>query len=329
MPKPKRFAPRADVPSPAQIITDAILARLEAGTRPWRRPWGQSAIGRPLRHSGVPYRGINTFWLDLICSLKGYTSPFWMTYRQAAALGGQVRKGERATIAIFHKTYGKTVNDAATGEDRLEGRRVLKSFPVFNACQIDGLAAKYHPAPVEPMAVDQNPERLAELQTFFDAIPSDVRHGGSEAFYDIAGDYIQMPPPEVFVTYDHYAGTRAHETLHWTGAAHRLDRPIVNRFGTAKYAEEEIVVDLAAAIVGAELGIPSDHLDDHASYIAHWIRILKADPKAILTFASKADQAATYLLDLAGRTRPVEDAEDDDANDVRAEPERSMAELAG
>lgn len=328
MRKPQRYVPRTDVPSPAQVITDAIVARLEAGTQPWRRPWTGAASQRPLRSCGTPYRGVNTFWLTLIADVRGFTSPYWMTYRQANALGGQVRRGERSTIAVFYKAYGKKVEDSATGEERLEGRRVLKSYPVFNASQIDGLPDRFFPRPIQLEKAAQSPARLAELQSFFDAIPSVVRYGGSEAYYAPGLDYIQMPEPDSFDSYEHFAATLGHEHAHWSGAENRLAREFGKRFGDDKYAAEELVAELTAAILGSELGLPVEHLENHASYIAGWLRILKADSRALLTLASKADEAASYLLAFSGRGPSGADEEEEHsepANDADTVDQRVAA----
>jgi antirestriction protein ArdC len=235
--------------------------------------------------------------------MLGYASPYWMTYRQAAQLGGQVRKGEKASIAIFYKAYGKKVEDATTGEQTTEARRVLRSYHVFNADQVDNLPPRFHVSP-EPAASPVDNDRLAEMTRFFEKIPAITNHGGAQAYYSPAGDFIQLPPPEAFVDADRYGATRAHECCHWTGASHRLDRDFGKRFGDEKYAAEELVAELASAILGSEIGRPVDHLDDHASYIASWLSILKADPKALLTIAAKADEAATFLLQLAGGDGP-------------------------
>ena len=125
----------ANAQSPAQRITAEIIKRLEEGTRPWVKPWRGVALARPMRACGIPYQGINVFWLWLVADMCGFASPYWMTYRQAGELGGQVRKGEKATIAVFYKSYTKEVEDPQTGEPGEEARRVLKSYPVFNADQ--------------------------------------------------------------------------------------------------------------------------------------------------------------------------------------------------
>lgn len=285
--------------SPAARITQEIISRLEAGTRPWVKPWRGVPVSRPLRACGTPYRGMNVFWLWMIADMCGYASPFWMTYNQAQKLGGQVRKGEKSTIAIFYKSYTKEVESAESGETSEEARRVLKAYPVFNADQVEGLPERFHPATalelVEPVGREQ------ELDAFFAAIPAELRHLGDQAYYEPLADRVTMPPAHLFSGFDHYYATLAHELSHWSGHASRLDRNLRNRFGTAAYAAEELVAELSSAMLGAELGLPVAHLDNHASYIEHWLKLLKEDDRAILTAAAKAEEASSLLLKLGGR----------------------------
>ncbi len=291
--------------SPADTITEAIIERLEAGTRPWIRPWNAAGSARPLRACGTPYRGINTIWLWMAAEAAGHASPFWLTYRQAQLLGGQVRKGERGTTAIFYKAYSKEVEDRETGLVQDEARRVLKSFTVFNPCQIDRLPERFFPAPrplPEPTARD-----LA-LEMFFTSIPARLRHHGSEAYYEPVADRITMPDPSAFKDLDHYRATLAHELSHWTGHDSRLARSLAGRFGSDAYAVEELIAELAAAMLGAELGLPVAHLDHHASYLASWLKVLKSDSRAILTASAKAEEACALLLRLGGRTVEAADA---------------------
>lgn len=285
--------------SPAARITQEIVARLEAGTRPWVKPWRGVPISRPLRACGTPYRGMNVFWLWMVADMSGYASPYWMTYNQARKLGAQVKKGEKATIAIFYKSYTKEVEAPDTGETSEESRRVLKAYPVFNADQIDGLAERFHP--VAQLDVVEPQGRMMDLDAFFAAIPAVLRHQGDEAHYEPLADRITMPPAHLFTGFDHYYATLAHELSHWTGHASRLDRDLKNRFGTAAYAAEELVAELSSAILGAELGLPVAHLDSHASYIEHWLKLLREDDRAILTAAAKAEEASSLLLKLGGR----------------------------
>jgi antirestriction protein ArdC len=236
---------------------------------------------------------MNTFWLWMIADAAGFLSPYWMTYQQCQKLGGQVRKGEKSTIAIFYKSYDKQV-EREDGEDGTEKRRVLKAYAVFNADQCNDLPemyrAKHELEPVEPAG------REERLDTFFSDVGADLRHQGAEAYYEPVLDRITMPTAALFDGYDHYYATLAHELSHWTGHGSRLGRDLKNRFGSESYAAEELVAELSAAILGAELGLPVTHLDHHASYIAQWLELLKSDDRAMLTAAAKAEEAASLIL---------------------------------
>ena len=283
-------------PTAADTITQAIIARLEAGTRPWVRPWTGTGLSRPLRACGTPYRGINTLWLWMAADAAGHSSPYWLTYWQAQLQGGQVRKGERGTVAIFYKSWRKEVEDEETGNAHADIRRVLKSFIVFNACQIDGLPERFFPA---PKALPEPTSRDRELDLFLSSIPARLRHFGDEAYYRPVPDDITMPDPAAFRDLDHYRATLAHELAHWTGHPSRLSRDLAGRFGSDAYAMEELIAEMAAAMMGAELGLPVAHLNHHASYVASWLKVLKADSRAVLTAAAKAEEACALLLGFA------------------------------
>lgn len=296
-------------PSPAARITAAIIAKLEAGTRPWVKPWRGLPVARPLRVCGTPYRGMNIFWLWMVAEAAGFVSPTWMTYAQAAKLGGQVRKGEKSTIAIFYKSYAKEVEAPDTGETSEESRRVLKAYPVFNVDQIDGLPERFHSRPVlEAVEPEGRSERL---DAFFAKVPATLRHHGGEAYYESGPDRITMPPAHLFDGFDHYYATLAHELSHWTGHVSRLGRDLKNRFGSQAYAAEELVAELSSAIIGAELGLPVAHLDSHASYIDHWLTLLRDDDRAILTAAARAEEAAGLLLQLGGHAGAQSDTDNE------------------
>jgi antirestriction protein ArdC len=198
-------------PSPAETITAAIVERLEAGTRPWVQPWTGASVSRPLRACGTPYQGINVLWLWMAAEAAGHSSPFWMTYRQSQVLGAQVRKGERGTVAIFYRAYQAEEVDEGDEPTGQRTRRVLKSFTVFNACQVDGLPKRFFP---EPRPLSPPTERDSALDRFFAAVPARVRHWGAEAFYSPALDQVTMPEPGLFRDLDHYRATLAHELSH-------------------------------------------------------------------------------------------------------------------
>jgi len=284
--------------SPAARITAAIIEKLEAGTKPWVQPWCGAPISRPLRSCGTPYRGMNVFWLWMMAEEAGHTSPYWMTYRQCTKLGGQVRKGEKSTFAIFYKSYMKEVRSIDDTEHQEETRRVLKSYAIFNADQCDDLPYRYYP---EVKPVDSEPKgRTDRLDRFFAQIGANIRELGSRAYYEPTVDRITMPPASLFDDFDHFYATLAHELSHWTGHKSRLNRDLKNRFGTSAYAAEELVAELSSAIIGATLGLPVAHLDNHASYIASWLKLLRQDERAMLTAAARAEEASNMLLELGG-----------------------------
>ena len=171
-----------------------------------------------------------------------------------------------ATSAIFYKSYDKQV-ERDDGEEGTESRRVLKAYAVFNATSATTFPAMYRPKPAaEPVEPAGREERL---DAFFSNVGAQLRHHGSEAYYEPIPDRITMPPPALFDGYDHYYAALAHELSHWTGHDLRLGRYLKNRFGSDSYAAEELVAGLSAAILGADLGLPVAHLDHHANYIAH------------------------------------------------------------
>lgn len=298
------MAKTTDTHSPADLITNTIIDRLEAGVRPWVKPWRPGLGGRPLRATGEPYKGINCFWLWLCAESAGYNSRTWMTYKQAQALGGQVREGERSQIAIFYKTYSKTVGSGVTGDTADEMRRVLRSYAVFNCDQIDGLAPDFYPPPVT--AVPPADRLAPRAQAFIDALPATVHIGGDRAFYDRTADSITMPEIELFTTRAYWASTLAHEAGHWSGHPDRLDRTFGKRFGDDAYAFEELCAEMTSALLGADLGLPTAHLDDHAAYIGSWLKVLRKDARAIMTAAAKAEAPAGYLLRATGLAASAE-----------------------
>jgi len=286
---------------PHSRITDRILAELGQGTRPWLKPWtggdmAASGQSRPLRATGQPYRGINVLLLWIEAQASGFVSPSWMTYRQAQALGAHVRKGERGAAVVYYGDGNKTVHDEDSGEDREQGYRFLKTYTVFNVAQIDGLPERFHFVP-EPTPEF---ERIAAAEAFFASAPATVNHGGDKAYYMASADRIQLPPFAAFHDPHGYYATRGHETVHWTRHESRLDRSFGReKWGDEGYAREELVAELGAAFLAANLGLAIQPRPDHASYIASWIKVLQNDTHAIVQAAAHAERAVAFLHQLA------------------------------
>ncbi|QDC36024.1 ArdC family protein [Sphingobium fuliginis] len=282
-------------------ITDRILAELEQGTRPWLKPWSggdmaESRQTRPLRATGQPYRGINVLLLWMEAQASGFVSPSWMTYKQAQALGAQVRKGEHGATVVYYGDSSRTMYDEANGEERERAFRFLKSYTVFNIAQIDGLPEQFHIVPEPAPEI----ERIETAESFFAGIPATVNHGGDTAYYIPSADRIQLPPFAAFHDAHGYYTTRGHETCHWTRHKSRLDRSFGReKWGDEGYAREELVAELGAVFLAADLGLAVEPRPDHASYIASWIRVLQNDSRAVVQAAAHAERAVAFLHQLA------------------------------
>jgi antirestriction protein ArdC len=277
-------------------VTDRILADLEQGVRPWMKPWNanniQGRITRPLRQNGTPYRGVNVLLLWDEATTRGYASNIWMTYKQAAELKAQVRKGAHGALVVYADRVTKTEarNDGEVVEREIP---FMKGYTVFNVDQIEGLSDHYYAKPEpkgEPLQLLENSER------FFASTGATFRHGGNMAYYAPGPDLIQLPLPEVFRDAQSYAATKAHEITHWTKHESRLNREFGRkRFGDHAYAREELVAELGAAFLCADLGITPEPCEDHAAYLGHWLKILREDKRAIFSAAAYAQRAVDYL----------------------------------
>lgn len=298
--------------SPAQRVTRGIETALSRGVRPWTKPWRDDASSPPLslprRANGQVYRGMNVVALWAAAAEAGYQSPYWFTFKQALASGAQVRKGERGSFVVFYKAL-KPSEDAPTENtdaERAPARRILRGYVVFNREQIDGLTDPQFdpPAPGAPPPRD-------ELAVRFAKTPAIVRFGGARAFYSLSTDHVQLPPKSAFIDHSQFYATLAHELGHWTRHPTRLARDFgQKRFGDAGYALEELTAELCAAFVGAVIGLPSEHIEDHAAYIGDWLKALKDNPSAFLTAAAQAQRAADYLLHLMGEAPASQPPED-------------------
>ena len=281
-------------------ITGKIIADLEQGIRPWHKPWSADhaagKITRPLRHNGIPYKGINVVMLWSAAVTKGYACPLWLTFKQAIELGGHVRKGEAGELVVYANSITRTETDAKGAEIERE-IPYMKGYTVFNAEQCDGLPAHYY-AKAERPAVSPM-QRLAAADRFFAATGVELRHGGTRAYYAEGPDYVQMPPFETFRDAESYAAVLAHEVIHSTKHGKRLARDLGRvRHADEGYAREELVAELGAAFLCADLGLTPEVREDHAAYIATWITVLQNDKRAIFSAAAHAQRAADYLHSL-------------------------------
>ncbi|MCB9957179.1 MAG: DUF1738 domain-containing protein [Rhodospirillaceae bacterium] len=280
-------------------VTATIVAELEKGVRPWFKPWSAEhaagRITRPLRHNGQPYAGINILMLWGSAVAQGFAAPIWMTFRQAMELGAHVRKGQKGSLVVYANAVTRTEVDE-NGEENEREIPFMKGYTVFNVEQIEGLPDHYYGRP-EPRL--NGPARIESAEAFFAALRADIRHGGNQAYYAISSDHVQMPPFDAFADAESYYATLAHECTHWTRHPKRLDRDFGRkRWGDDGYAREELVAELASAFLCADLELTPEVREDHAAYIASWLKILKNDKRAIFSAAAHAQRAAGYLHSL-------------------------------
>ena len=284
-------------------ITAEIIAAIEAGAGEFKMPWHHTgtSIARPTNiASSKGYRGVNVLALWVAAEIARYDSGVWGTYRQWQALEAQVRKGERGTTVVLWKQAGPASDDDGAGDDDSPARRIFaRAFTVFNVAQVDG----YQP---EPVALLPESERVAHAEAFIGNLGITTVFGSPNAYYRPATDTVHMPDFGYFHEAAGFYGSWIHECGHASGASHRLDRDLSGRFGSASYALEEISVEILSGMILADLGIAHHPRPDHAAYVASWLRVLKDNPRAIFTAASKAQEAADWMH--AQQPQPIEKA---------------------
>jgi len=294
-----------------ETITNQLIADIESGAAgQWRMPWHTLAdAGTPTSIDQRAYRGANAVWLAMVGAAQGWTSGVFGTYKAWQRHDGQVRRGERAVPVILWKptTPKSAHDDSDTDESGTRRPRLLaRAYSVFAAEQVDG-AEDILAARTELLAKRDTPERIGAAERYFAAVQATVIEGGNRACYRPATDTIHLPEVAQFDNAAHFYGTSAHEHVHWTGHADRLNRDLSGRFGSDAYAAEELVAELGAAMWCAQAGLSAVTRADHASYLAGWLRVLRSDARALVTVASRAQIAVDHLNTLAGHTAASDD----------------------
>lgn len=277
-------------------ITGKIITDLEQGNLTWRKPWNADHLAgqvmRPLRWNDIPYNGVNTLMLWGTAAEQGYSSPYWMTFKQAIDLKANVRKGEKGTQIVYADKFAVEEKNSA-GETVINQIPFLKPYTVFNANQIEGLSDGFYKQP--ELAVTNTQSRNQELEAFFAQTKADI-YTGNKASYSITTDRVQMPPFESFDTPERYYAILAHEITHWTRHPTRLDRDLGRKtYGDAGYAKEELVAELGACFLAADLGFEPMPEAHHAAYIQSWLKALNDDKRFIFSAASHAQKAVEYI----------------------------------
>ncbi len=288
-------------------VTARIISELEEGRFPWVQPWSNAAASPGLPRNattGRAYSGVNVLILWGAVIAGAYPNQGWLTFRQALAAGGCVRKGEQGVTVCYADRFTPEAEKQRSAEQGDAARAIpyLKRFVVFNVAQCDGLP--------ESLSADAPPLPERELvpvaENLITATGADFRIGGARAYYDVGGDFVQVPPQPAFAHQIDYYRTACHELAHWVGHPSRLARTFGGRFGDTAYAREELCAELTSAYLCATLGIvPTVR---HADYLGSWLAVLREDSRAIFKAASQASKAADYLLAFAAASQVAEAA---------------------
>ena len=286
-----------DKPDVYQIITDRILALLDAGVNPWRKPWHAAAWKPPQNlMSRRPYRGVNV----LLLGLSPYASPYWVSFRQALQAGGSVKKGEKASLAVFWKLYDKKDQNDPSQRERIP---VLRYYHVFNVEQCEGVAAP------QPEAVPSFPhDPIAEAERIAAAMPQApaiVHTDERRAFYRQETDTVNMPPLTRFEKAAEYYSTLFHELTHATAHPSRLARKLGSAFGSLDYGREELIAEMGSAYLCGLAGILDQTENNTAAYLDGWRAVIKQDRKAVVLAAGAAQKAVDFITNAQSAAVPA------------------------
>ena len=284
-------------------ITDKIIHDFENGIVPWVKPW-KSGLG--LSPLSIPqnaltkrnYSGINILLLWAALDGHGFANSKWLTFKQALAMGGAVRKGESGTHVCFADKFVPEKEKQKAQDEGTDPASIhfLKRYTVFNIAQCDGLPECLSAA----RELLSDCEIVPHAEALIAATGADFRIGGDEAFYVPSEDFIRIPHQTAYTDQINYYRTAFHELGHWTGHKSRLDRSLATKFGTVDYAREELVAELATTFICASLSIvPTVR---HADYIGNWLQVLKEDARAIVKAASLASKASDFILQFQSQT---------------------------
>jgi antirestriction protein ArdC len=282
-----------------ELITSRIVAKLQEGVIPWRKPWAATGSAPRNLVSGKPYRGINAFLL----AMEGCPSPWFVTFKQALALGGSVRKGSKGFPVIFWKFPKEELELEDDGKSRAA---ILRYFTVFHISQCDGLVSPTLDAP-NPVF---DPIAACEAVVINMPHPPVIQHGGDRACYQPSRDLVCVPPAQSFTSREEYYSTLFHELGHASGHESRLARKGITdgalRFGSHGYSREELVAEMVAAFLSGHTGIAAATVDNSAAYLASWLNALKADHRMLVLAAAQAQKAADFILGAALDPPPEE-----------------------
>ena len=285
-------------PDVYQIVTDRILALIDAGVNPWRRPWVAAATKPPQNLlSRRPYRGVNV----ILLGLSPYASPYWLSYRQTLQAGGHVKKGEKSSLAVFWKLLKRT-NPANPAD--VETVPVLRYYNVFNVEQTEGVD---YPKPELPTYTHDPLEEAEKIVKAMPCPPILTHADEARAYYQPATDTVNVPPMGRFPKAAEYYATLFHELTHATAHPTRLNR---KGEGANQYGREELVAEMGSAFLCGKAGLLDETADNSAAYLDGWRAVIKQDRRAVVMAAAAAQKAVEYITNAGAEPATEEDADE-------------------
>ncbi len=291
------------MPSVYEIITEKIIKQLESGVAPWRKPWTCQTPANLITQK--EYRGLNVFTL----ASQGFPSPFWLTFNQAAKLGGRIRKGEKSSPVIFWNVGEEQETTTPDGREETSRPFLLRYYSVFNFSQTEGIDIQ---AALLKETRTNNP--IEACEQIVTNMPNPPRFEQSDkAWYSPSSDVVGMPARGLFDSSEEFYATEFHELGHSTGHPKRLHRENFDNpahFGSESYSKEELIAEMTAAMLCGIAGIEQKTLENSAAYLKTWIARLKSDSRLLVSAASQAQKAADFIQ---GKTAAPQEAEPDAA----------------
>jgi antirestriction protein ArdC len=285
-----------------EIVTEQVIRQLEQGVAPWRKPWRTELPVNLI--SGKPYRGLNVFLLGS----QGYGSRYWLTFNQTAKLGGNIRKGERASLVTFWHIGEERIARQTDGTKRKSKPFLLRFYRVFNVEQTEGIAGKLGLTGASPRVAD-----LEQCEAIVSGMPNTPkREQSTRAWYRPSTDTVGMPSKSLFSSSEEYYSTLFHELTHSTGHASRVGREGIeqlNTFGSDSYSREELIAEMGSAMLCGVTGIAPRTIENSAAYLQSWIDRLRRDSKLLVSAASQAQKAADYIRGESAKDSPASEGE--------------------
>jgi len=286
-------------------VSNRIVAIIEKGVLPWRKTWSTYGLARNYV-SGRQYTGINY----ILMNNTGHAIPYFATFNQIKELGGTIIKGAKANIVIYFKVYYKDSNDNILTPEVAKGRyekgedirilKLIRYYNVFNLEDIEGIEIDYTRFPEVKLSDNEKITRCEDTIRNMPNPPDLRQIDANRAFYSPAQDFINLPSIGQFETSEYYYATYFHELIHATGHASRLARNEVmdfSGFGTKPYSKEELIAEIGASFLSCHCQINYDSVvENNASYLAGWLKVLKEDSRFIFKVSAEAQKAIEFIL---------------------------------